>query len=183
MKNVLIGNGVAVLVAALVLGAQGGETQAANWQPTAGGTFNWSDLANWDVDFVPTNATDTARFDAAAITGEQRIMLPSNLSGTYWTLGTVFGHPAQTIYSHGRHSNGTAARRIAVTDPSGFLGTWANADARCIWTSPASPEFVPVFHQVDVSRRPLFEVNSDRVEIGLVKAGGGILKTGNGSST
>lgn len=49
MKNVLIGKGVAVLVAALVLGAQGDEGQTANWQPTAGGTFNWTDLANWDV--------------------------------------------------------------------------------------------------------------------------------------
>lgn len=177
----------AVVLCAALCGAvraeEGATGLTANWLPTAAGTYDWWDAANWADGAVPTNRGDTARFDAVAIEGNQTIALPKGNEFRRFTLGTVFGHTNQVVKSPARSSNGTTIRQMSVADPNGFKGAWDQADAKANWIAEPADSFVPLFAQVVGTYMPQFTVASNRAEIGEVIGGDGLVKAGGGALT
>lgn len=177
----------AVILYAALCGAiraeEGAPGLTANWLPTAAGTYDWWEAANWYGGVAPTNRGDTARFDAAAIEGPQQIKLPkANGARNFdFALGTILGHENQTIRSPERISNGTTARDITVTNPNGFKGTWTQKDALVNWIAQPTDAYTPVFAKVDAAYMPKFTVASNRAEIGEVVGGSGLVKRGDGA--
>lgn len=158
------------------------EGLVADWLPTAAGTYEWWDSANWSGGAAPTNAVDAARFDAAATDGAQTIVLPYGNDFRKFTLGTVSGHASQTIKSPARCSNGTTARQTSVAGPNGFMGVWDQQDALANWIAQPTEGFVPVFQDVLGTYMPQFTVASNRAEIGRL-GGDGLVKKGAGALT
>lgn len=175
----------AVVLCAALCGAvraeEGATGLTANWLPTAAGTYDWWDAANWADGAVPTNRGDTARFDAPVIEGPQNIKLPSAKGVRNFALGTIYGHENQTIRSFERNSNSTAARDITVADPNGFKGTWTQADALVTWITRPTDAYTPMFAKVDAAYMPKFTVASNRAVIGEVVGGSGLVKRGDGT--
>lgn len=175
----------AVVLCAALCGAvraeEGATGLTANWLPTAAGTYGWWDAANWDGGVAPTNHGDTARFDAAAIEGPQKIELPGANGAHDFAFGTIYGHEDQTIRSFKRNSNCTTYRNITVADPNGFKGTWTQADALVNWIARTTDTYTPVFANVDAAYMPKFTVASNRAEIGEVVGGSGLVKRGAGA--
>lgn len=160
-------------------GTDAAEGLTADWLPTAAGTYDWWDAANWSGGAAPTNRDDVARFDATAIDGAQTIAMP----GIYCTsiaFGVVSGHENQTIRSFERRYNGTSTRNMTVVNPNGFKGVWDQADSRANWIAEPSEDFVPVFQNVLGTYMPQFTVASNRAEIGRVVGGDGLMKRGDG---
>jgi autotransporter-associated beta strand protein len=83
----------ALAVSALLIAALPGQAQTGTWSQATGGTYTWSNTANWTGGVIADGANNTANFTTANLTGPITVNLDTNR-----TIGAlVFDNPTNTF--------------------------------------------------------------------------------------
>lgn len=186
--------GVATVVAAVSASALdrvwvNGETSAKQaWRTVE----NWTDPSGVPATDFPKAAGDTATLTAPSDYRLQTIYTGGSDSGGYGlTLDSVTGSAQHTInfgdsqtiaYTSQNNHYLTSDQKLALTNPTGFLGYWMNNIGRLFFSLKATAQNTPVLHALSLAGRPGVEVPTagTTAVVGNVYESGALVKTGSG---
>ena len=130
-----------------------GETSAKQAWRTVG---NWTDSSGAPATDFPKAAGDTATLTAPSDYRLQTIYTGGSDSGDYGlTLDSVTGSAQHTInfgdsqtiaYTSQNNHYLTSDQKLALTNPTGFLGYWMNNIGRLFFSLKATAQNLPVLH-------------------------------------
>ncbi len=110
---------VAGLAAAAIVGlAATGRAVGQTWRPTAGGTFEWNDTANWSGGVPNSTAANVSLSPTSALAAAQEVDAQGQSFGSL-TIGDPGGRYGQTLTSSGPLTMGTSGGTsvLAVDGP------------------------------------------------------------------
>lgn len=185
-------NSIAFVAAALAAIATVASANTGTWNPAEmkDAYMSFTDAANWQDSYVPTNDNDSVVFakvapstnDRGSLSGNSwqapifgNVSLPTLASGTVWD--SIAGIRQYRLRSNENHVSPT----WSVADVSGFLGKFEILNTGALKIRAGKSGRTQQLHGVAIAGRPTIAVDGGTVELGQLSGVGSLQKSGSGT--